>query len=103
MSRFARNVDANQSEVVDAMRRMGAFVQHLHTVGHGCPDLLVGYRGVWILVEVKDGAKVQSKRQLNALEEEWIACARSKRLPVHVVKSVTEAIEVLRFEEGDVL
>jgi hypothetical protein len=40
--RRASKVDANQREVVAALRGAGASVQLLHAVGEGCPDLLVG-------------------------------------------------------------
>ena len=56
MSR-AKRVDANQGEIVDALRAVGAKVQPLHMVGEGVPDLLVRYRGDLHLVEVKDGRK----------------------------------------------
>ena len=51
--RTAAKVDANQKEIVAALRRIGATVQCLHMVGHGCPDLLVGWHGENILMEVK--------------------------------------------------
>ena len=57
-------VDANQAEIVAAFRAAGATVLHLHSIGHGCPDLLVGYQGRNLLVEVKtadgklDGEKI---------------------------------------------
>ena len=52
MFRAAR-VDSNQSEVTKALRKIGASVQLLHSVGKGCPDMLVGYKGVNILLEIK--------------------------------------------------
>ena len=51
--RTAAKVDANQADIVAALRRIGATVQCLHQVGHGCPDLLVGWHGENILLEVK--------------------------------------------------
>lgn len=71
--RRAANIDSNQPEIVKALRQIGASVQHLHAVGQGCPDLLVGYRGVNVLLEVKDGAKFPSQRELNAAERDWHA------------------------------
>ena len=38
----AKRVDQNQKDVVKALRDSGAYVFHLHEVGQGCPDLLVG-------------------------------------------------------------
>ena len=50
---MAKRVDANHKEIVDALRAIGASVQSLHTVGDGCPDLLVGFRGCNYVLEVK--------------------------------------------------
>jgi hypothetical protein len=46
-------VDDNQSGVVKALRRRGAMVVDLSGVGGGVvTDLLVGFRGSWLAVEV---------------------------------------------------
>ena len=52
MRRKAR-VDTNQREIVNFARHHGCTVAHLHAVGKGIPDLLIGYRGRNYLVEVK--------------------------------------------------
>ncbi len=56
-----KRVDDNQSAVTKALRAEGWTVQHLHAVGKGCPDLLVGVSGYNtkqnFLLEVKDGKK----------------------------------------------
>lgn len=70
MRRFAR-IDANQKAVVAALRKLGCSVQSLASVGNGCPDLLVGWRGRNFLLEVKDGEKVESKRRLTDFEARW--------------------------------
>ena len=70
MSR-AKRVDANQSAIVAALRDIGAFVQPLHMVGQGVPDLLVIYRGKIHVAEVKDGSKPKSARKLTEAEIEW--------------------------------
>lgn len=82
MSRYARNVDANQTAVVEAFRAAGASVLHLHTVGGGCPDLLVGLAGVDIQVEVKDGRKPPSARRLTPAEARHHATWRGRRVEV---------------------
>ena len=56
--RRAAKVDANQAEIVQALRQIGAVVQSLAAVGNGCPDLLVGYRNRLFLLELKDGSHV---------------------------------------------
>jgi len=68
---YARAVDANQSILIAAFRRMGCTVQTLHTVGRGCPDFVVGHKGRNYLVEAKDGEKPPSARKLTPAEEEW--------------------------------
>ena len=71
MTRRAAAVDANQPEIVKALRDVGASVQHLHTVGKGCPDIAVGFRGKNYLLEIKDGSKPPSGRKLTTDEAEW--------------------------------
>lgn len=51
--RTAARVDQNQAAIIAALRRVGATVCILSSVGHGCPDLLVGYKGKNYLLEVK--------------------------------------------------
>lgn len=67
----AARVDGNHVQVVEALRRAGMTVQSLAGVGKGCPDLLVGFRGLNVLLEVKDGEKPPSARQLTVDETEW--------------------------------
>ena len=92
MGRRAAKVDANQKQVVKALRDAGATVQHLHAVGAGCPDLLVGFRAINYLMEVKDGHKPPSARKLTPDQVVWHDQWRGN---AHVVKSVTEALAVL--------
>lgn len=63
--------DVNQQAVVRAMRQAGITVQLLSSVGNGCPDILCGFRGVNVLVEVKNGARAASKQALTADETAW--------------------------------
>jgi len=49
---YAR-IDTNHKEIVAALRQIGATVVSLAAMKHGCPDLLVGYQGETILMEVK--------------------------------------------------
>lgn len=88
----AAKIDANQPEVVKALRAAGASVQHLHSVGAGCPDLLCAVDGIVFLVEVKDGSKVPSAQKLTPDQEQWHASWKS---PVHIVNSVDSAIAVV--------
>ena len=46
-------VDGNQAAIVAALRKAGATVVSLAPIGNGVPDLLVGFAGENILMEVK--------------------------------------------------
>jgi hypothetical protein len=86
-------VDANHTEIVKALRQMGCSVQSLAIIGHGCPDLLVGVRGVRnVLMEIKDGTKVKSSRKLTDAEQKW---HDSWHGDVVVVNSVEEAVRII--------
>lgn len=91
MSR-AKRVDANQPEIVRALRQCGASVQPIHAVGKGVPDLLVGLQGRNVLLEIKDGSKPPSARQLTGDERDWHEAWRGQ---VVVVNSVDEALRAV--------
>jgi Holliday junction resolvase len=69
--RLAAKTDANQTQVISALRAAGATVQSLAAVGKGVPDLLVKYREQLFLIEVKDGRKPPSARQLTPDQVKW--------------------------------
>ncbi|KKN74822.1 hypothetical protein LCGC14_0387150 [marine sediment metagenome] len=69
--RQAARVDDNQADIVQALEAAGATVLHLHQLGKGAPDILVGFRKVNHLMEIKDGDKSPSRRVLTADELTW--------------------------------
>lgn len=87
--RRAAKVDANHAEIVSALRSVGASVQSIAMVGGGCPDLLIGYAGLSFVLEIKDGAKPPSRRELTPDEAAWHAAWRGHAA---VVTSVDEAL-----------
>jgi hypothetical protein len=89
--RYGAKIDANQPEIVAALRKAGCTVQHLHAVGKGCPDLLCALDGVTFLIEVKDGAQPPNKQALTPDQKTWHAGWRSQ---VHIVNSVAGALAV---------
>lgn len=91
MRRQAR-VDSNQAEIVAGLRKIGASVQLLHMVGGGCPDALVGWRGMNTLLEIKDGEKPPSARKLTDDQVDWHADWRGQ---VTVVETLEQAIEAV--------
>lgn len=89
----AAKVDDNQAEIVKALRKIGASVQPLHTMGGGVPDLLVGMAGRNVLLEVKDGAKVPSAQKLTPDQVTW---HRDWLGQVETVNSIEQAIIAVR-------
>lgn len=92
MPRYAARADENQPDIVKALRLAGAVVQHLHAVGAGCPDLLVGFGGRNYLLEVKDPSKPPSRRALTPDQVTWHGLWRGQ---VSVVHTPQEAIAVI--------
>lgn len=78
-----KRIDANQPEIVQELREAGVSIQHLHSVGHGCPDILAGFRGQNYLFEIKDGNKPPSKRKLTPDEEEWHLSWNGQVIVIH--------------------
>ena len=91
--RRAAKVDQNQAEIVAALRQVGCFVEPLHSVGGGVPDLLVGRNGETFLLEVKDGNKPPSARKRTDAQVIWHDAWQGK--PVAVVCNIREAIEAV--------
>ena len=84
--------DANQSEIVGALRKVGATVTDLASVGGGCPDVLVGFRGRNYAMEIKDGSLPTSRRVLTPAEQAWHATWRGQ---CAIVNSVREALAII--------
>lgn len=81
-------VDAIQKECVAEARQIGASVISLSSVGHGCPDLLIGWRGKNLLVEIKshDNAK---------LTEDQVILHATYHGKIYVIYSAEQLLEVL--------
>jgi Holliday junction resolvase len=93
MRRRART-DGNHREIVAALRALGCSVADTSRLGDGFPDLVVAMnKKSTVLVEIKDGAKPPSARQLTEAEREfrdaWKGCYR-------VVESVDDALDLAR-------
>lgn len=87
-----KRIDENQPLIVNALRKAGASVQTLHTIGKGCPDLLIGFRGVNYLAEVKNPKNPPSKRKLTPDEIEWFNLWKGQK---QVVETVEDALNMI--------
>jgi len=90
MTRLHGRLDYDHVAIVLALREVGASVQSLADVGRGCPDLLVGWHGTNILMEIKSQGG-----HLTPAEKDWHA---NWKVYVQVVHSVGDALRVLGIE-----
>lgn len=86
--RYALRKDANQADVVEALRAIGASVKPLHQP----LDLLVGYRGKTYLIEVKRPDKKGWRSEKTKEQINFIATWRGQYA---IVYTAAEAIEVV--------
>ena len=89
--RRAARIDSNHAEIVKALRQCGMQVQDLSAVGGGVPDLLVGWRGVNMLLEIKRPNAPPSK-QLTQAQTNWHATWPGA---LAVVESAREAVNAV--------
>jgi Holliday junction resolvase len=85
---YAR-IDTNHKEIVAALRQVGATVVSLAAMKHGCPDLLVGYEGETLLMEIKKDTKAKFTPDQLDFMAKWKGGAISR------VDSVDAAIRAL--------
>ena len=86
-----KRVDANQPDIVAGLRAVGASVLHLHAVGHGCPDVLVGHYGCNYLFEIKG-----PKGRLTGVQQVWYDLWRGQ---VAVVRSLEDALAIMGLDK----
>ncbi len=93
MRRNAR-VDSNQKEIVEFIRRYGGTVLITSQLKN-CFDILVGYNGFNIIMEIKDGNKTPSQRKLTKGEKEFRDTWKGGYY--HIVKNLKEVENVLEY------
>lgn len=91
LHRYATMKDPNHATIVAAFRALGCSVQSLSAPG--LPDLLVGIRGVNLLVEVKDGTAVPSRQKLTDVQLRWHLGWLGQ---VAIVRTVEQAQQLVR-------
>ena len=86
----AKRTDINQKDIVHALRTFGATVIDLSGVGKGCPDLLVGFKDITYLIEIKRDGKAKFTPQQLQFNELW------KGGIVARIETIDDAIDLLR-------
>ena len=88
MTRRAARVDANQPEIVDAVRRVGGYCMLTHRQGDGCPDLFVWHKSTgWLPIELKIKGGAFTSDEIRVHDE----CPAT----IYVIRSVDEMMQLL--------
>ena len=85
--RWAAKTDANQAEIVAALRDAGASVLVLSRVGQGCADLAAGVRGETFFLEVKTDAGKLTPREQEFMDE-WRGHYAIVRTPEEALRAI---------------
>lgn len=85
--RRAAKVDANQEQIVSALRAAGISVVSLASLGRGVPDILAAKEGEAWLIEIKG-----PKGTLTPDQMAWISNWRGV---VHVIRTPDEALRLV--------
>ena len=88
--RFRQQRDSNHETIADALQYYGCIIADLAEAGGGVPDLMVGYRGIIFLVEVKSPVGALSPKQ-RAFFDKWI------EYPALVLRTVDDVRRVMRY------
>jgi hypothetical protein len=89
-NRRAMKRDANEPEIVSALRKAGAVVFPIDSPA----DLLIYWRGQFIVAEVKDSAKPPSARKLTC--SQLVSHAMLPPGAIPILLSVDDALAMLR-------
>ena len=85
--RWNARSDANQAEIVAALRQVGASVVVLSRVGQGCADLACGIRGRTFFLEVKTDKGELTPAEKNFMEG-WRGHYAIVRTPEEALKAI---------------
>jgi Holliday junction resolvase len=88
--RYKAKADANQPQIVKELRAKGCVVKHIHQLKNFA-DLLVGYKGVLYLVEVKQS----HKHKLTPGELECKELFNSVSVPYLIITTANEFFKLI--------
>lgn len=91
---YARRTDANQSELVEALRACGWYVCITSAFGGGFFDAIAVKHGRVKFIEIKDGAKVASARKLTKPEAEMHGDFTEAGADVVILETVEQAVRL---------
>jgi hypothetical protein len=88
-----KRTDSNHAEIIKALRKIpNLSVFSTHEVGKGFPDIVIGYKGINYLIEIKDGNKPPSARKLTDCEvkfhQDWNG-------QISIIKNLDELLQII--------
>ena len=95
LPRYAKARDANEPEIIAELEAVGAAVVRLEPSVAGLPDLLVGYRGRNILMEIKQPPGPKGGTSHAPLSEDQVAFFQAWPGPCYVVRTPKQALHAL--------
>jgi hypothetical protein len=88
-----KRTDSNHAEIIKALRKIpNLSVFSTHEVGKGFPDIVIGYKGINYLIEIKDGNKPPSARKLTDAELKFHNDWRGQ---IKIVNNLDEVLNLL--------
>ncbi len=95
---YKRRTDLNHKAIVECFEACGASVFQTHRVGQAFPDLVVGYQGVTLLVEIK-----RPNAELNGKQANWHETWKgAKPLVVRTLEDVELVLRNVQMAKVDV-
>ncbi len=91
-----KRTDANHKQIIDQIRHIPfASVFSTHEIGKGFPDIVVGFRGINYLFEIKDGKKSASQKKLTESEDKFHTGWMGQ---VHIIEKIEDVLEILKIK-----
>lgn len=92
--------DANHTAVLEALRGAGWSATSTASVGDGFPDIICGAGGMNMLIEVKDGTAIPSRRKLTpdeaSFHQSWKGLIFTCESPESAVSAVLDILTCKR-------
>jgi hypothetical protein len=85
--------DANEPAILDGLRALGIWYRQMDRCAGF--DLLIAFRGVLHIIEVKAPAQPPSKRRLTANEERTRADLLAHGVPYHVALTLDDVLRAI--------
>jgi hypothetical protein len=88
-----KRTDSNHAEIIKALRKIpNLSVFSTHEVGKGFPDIVIGYKGINYLIEIKDGKKSPSQRKLTDAELDFHLSWNGQ---IDTIKNFDELLQII--------